>query len=87
MTANRQHLLPLLEYMECTHRGFHTISSSYDRAARILTYFRRCESCGSRLGDVAQLDYQPQFDPYGNDQVLPVDDLPAVETKGSADIR
>jgi hypothetical protein len=63
--------------MACTHQGFHTTSSSYDHGARILTYFRRCEECGARLTDISRLDYEPRFDPHGNDPFLPGADSPA----------
>jgi hypothetical protein len=47
--------------MQCGHRGFHTISSSYDLGTRVLTFFRRCDDCGARLTEVGQLVYEPRF--------------------------
>ena len=47
--------------MQCRHQGFHTISSSYDRGTRLLTFFRRCDECGTRLTEVGQLVYEPRF--------------------------
>jgi hypothetical protein len=47
--------------MQCGHRGFHTISSSYDLGTRVLTFFRRCDDCGARLTEVGQLEYEPRF--------------------------
>lgn len=51
--------------MSCTHQGLHTITSSYDREMRILTYYAICDLCGRRLGDVSRLAYEPRFDPDG----------------------
>ena len=47
--------------MRCRHKGFHTITSSYDRGTRTLTYFRHCDGCGARLGEVTRLAYEPRF--------------------------
>jgi hypothetical protein len=52
--------------MSCLHQGFHTITSSYDHAAKMLVHFRVCDQCGQRLGDVSRLAYEPRFDPGGN---------------------
>jgi hypothetical protein len=49
--------------VSCTHQGLHTITSSYDRERRVLTYYRLCERCGQRLGDVSRLDYMPRYEP------------------------
>lgn len=51
--------------MSCTHQGLHTITSSYDRDRRVLTYYRLCDRCGQRLGDVSRIDYFPRFEPDG----------------------
>lgn len=56
--------------MNCEHQGFHTIASSYDREAKILTCFRLCDECGARLTDVSRTSYEPRFDPRGNDPYL-----------------
>ena len=50
--------------MSCTHQGLHTITSSYDRERRVLTYYRLCERCGQRLGDVSRIDYVPRYQPW-----------------------
>jgi hypothetical protein len=47
--------------MQCGHRGFHTISSSYDRKTRVLTFFRRCDDCGARVAEAGRLAYEPRF--------------------------
>lgn len=60
----------LIRCVTCTHRNIHTISSSYDRERRILTWFRRCAECGAYLGDVTRQVYEPHFDPNGNDRVM-----------------
>ena len=49
--------------MSCTHQGLHTITSSYDRERWVLTYYRLCERCGQRLGDVSRIDYMPRYEP------------------------
>jgi len=49
--------------VSCTHQGLHTITSSYDRERRVLTYYRLCERCGQRLGDVSRIDYLPRYEP------------------------
>jgi hypothetical protein len=47
--------------MQCAHQGFHTISSSYDRATRVLAFFRRCDDCGARVAEVGRIAYEPRF--------------------------
>jgi hypothetical protein len=47
--------------MQCAHQGFHTISSSYDRATRVLAFFRRCDDCGARVAEVGRFAYEPRF--------------------------
>jgi hypothetical protein len=49
--------------MSCRHQGLHTITSSYDRERRVLTYYRLCDRCGQRLGDVSRIDYFPRYEP------------------------
>jgi hypothetical protein len=48
--------------MDCKHQEFHTITSQYDRKKGVLVYFRSCESCGARLGEVHRLVYRPRFE-------------------------
>jgi C4-type Zn-finger protein len=50
----------------CRHDGLHSITTQYDRDGEILVYYRQCERCGSRLGDVDRVDYRPDFNPAGN---------------------
>jgi hypothetical protein len=57
--------------VQCKHHGFHSITSSYDRKTRTLTFFRRCNDCGARLTDVERLAYEPRFDPTGTDRSPP----------------
>lgn len=56
--------------MTCQHSGFHSTSSSYDRARKRLVYFARCDRCGARLKDLYTVEYRPNFDPRGNDRYL-----------------
>jgi hypothetical protein len=37
------------------------MSSSYDRETKVLTFFSRCDECGTRLTEVGQLTYEPRF--------------------------
>ncbi len=48
--------------MACSHRGFHRITSQYDRQAGVLVYLSLCESCGAFLGEVNRLSYRPRFE-------------------------
>ena len=56
--------------MTCPHDDFRSISSQYDRAAKLLVYFSLCDTCGARLEDVHSVEYRPNFDPHGNDRFL-----------------
>ena len=47
--------------VKCRHQGFHTITSSYDRETRVITYFRRCDECGALLSEFGRLAYEPRF--------------------------
>jgi hypothetical protein len=60
--------------VECKHKGFHTITSSYDRKRRTLVYFRRCEECGARLDEVRRLSYEPRFVQHASERFLAVRD-------------
>jgi hypothetical protein len=53
--------------MGCSHDGYHTIRSSYDRASGVLVYLWTCERCGRSLREARRVDYRPSFDPRGND--------------------
>jgi hypothetical protein len=53
--------------MACSHRGYHRITSSYDRDAGVMVYVSLCEACGTSLGEVSRLPYRPRFLPLGND--------------------
>jgi hypothetical protein len=67
------------DVMQCRHHGFHSTTSSYDRGMKVLTYFRCCDECGARLTEVSRLEYEPRFDPAGNDPYLPMGDPPLAE--------
>jgi hypothetical protein len=54
----------------CTHDGFHSGQGRYIRATGRLRYVVICDDCGSELREVTELEYQPDFDPHGNDQYL-----------------
>jgi hypothetical protein len=54
----------------CKHDTLHSITTEYDRRQQILVYYRECEDCGSRVGEVTRLDYRPDFDPAGNEPYL-----------------
>jgi hypothetical protein len=56
--------------MSCSHTGFHTVSSHYDRDRGLLVYHWTCERCGARLKEARRDDYRPSFDPRGNDPYL-----------------
>jgi len=47
--------------VDCRHQDFYTISSSYDRETKVLTFFLRCDKCGLRLTEVAQRTYESRF--------------------------
>jgi hypothetical protein len=55
--------------MACSHRGFHRITSRYDRQAGVLTYVSFCEGCGATIGEVGRVSYRPRFLPMGNEPV------------------
>jgi hypothetical protein len=54
----------------CTHDGFHSGQGRYIQATGRLRYVVICDDCGTELREVTELDYQPDFDPRGNDQYL-----------------
>jgi hypothetical protein len=54
----------------CTHDGFHSGQGRYIQATGRLRYVVICDDCGTELREVTELDYQPAFDPHGNDQYL-----------------
>ncbi len=54
--------------MACSHRGFHRITSQYDRQAGLLVYLSFCESCGASLGEVDRLSYRPRFERGADNQ-------------------
>lgn len=56
--------------MPCSHQGFRSISSGYERRRRVLIFFWTCERCGERLGEAGRTSYRPQFEPRGNDPYL-----------------
>jgi len=56
--------------VSCSHDGFHSIHSRYDRRAGLIVYFWTCERCGVRLNEARREPYRPHFDPHGNDRFL-----------------
>jgi hypothetical protein len=54
--------------MACSHRGFHRITSQYDRQAGVLVYLSFCESCGASLGEVNRMPYRPRFERAADNQ-------------------
>jgi hypothetical protein len=59
-----------MDEMACSHQGFHSVRSAYDRRHGVLVYFWTCERCGARLDEARREDYRPAFDPHGNDRFL-----------------
>jgi hypothetical protein len=47
----------------CHHDGYREIVTRYDRAAGLLTYYWRCESCGVLLQKADRRRYRPRFTP------------------------
>ena len=70
--------------MKCRHQGLHTFTSSYDRGAKILTYFSCCDDCGARLAEVSRVVYEPRFDPHGNDRFLSIADPSRKDARDAA---
>jgi hypothetical protein len=56
--------------MACTHDGFHTIRTVYDRGHGVLVFHWTCERCGARLSEARRERYRPSFDPRGNEAFL-----------------
>ncbi len=56
--------------MGCTHDGFHSIRTSYDRRRGVLVYFWICEGCGERLAEARRESYRPAYDPHGTARFL-----------------
>jgi hypothetical protein len=52
--------------MNCSHDGYHALSSEYDRSRGLLVYVWVCESCGARLKVATEQAYRPHYDPLGN---------------------
>jgi hypothetical protein len=56
--------------MSCSHEGFHSIRTAYDRSLGVLVYFWTCEVCDEILGEARRETYEPRFDPLGNQRFL-----------------
>jgi hypothetical protein len=56
---------PLTVWMSCSHEGFRTVCSSYDREQAVLVFYWMCERCGTRLHEASRTAYRPRFDPLG----------------------
>jgi hypothetical protein len=56
--------------MICSHKGFHTICTSYDDRSGLLIFHWNCEHCGARLSEVRREQYRPSFDPRGHEAFL-----------------
>jgi hypothetical protein len=56
----------LLVRSECTHQGFHSVSSRYDRGLGILAFILTCEHCGAELRELQREPYLPHYDPHGH---------------------
>ena len=54
----------------CKHDGFHSGQGRYSQATGRLRYVVICDDCHAELREVTELEYQPDFDPHGNDQYL-----------------
>jgi hypothetical protein len=57
--------------MACEHDGYREIVTRYDRAAGVLTYYWRCESCGVLLEQAHRLPYRPRFAPLPQARYFP----------------
>jgi hypothetical protein len=53
--------------MSCAHDGFHTGQGRYDEPTGRLRYVMVCDECQQEIGQVAEVPYQPRYDPHGND--------------------
>jgi len=53
--------------MDCSHDGFRSFWSRYDRDEGVLMYFWICDDCTARLDVAHREPYRPSFDPHGND--------------------
>lgn len=56
----------------CSHDGFHSIQSWYDRRDGVLVFYWTCERCGAWLGELRREPYRPEFDPHGYVRFLTV---------------
>ena len=53
------------EQSACSHDGFHTMMTRYDRSSGLLVYCRTCDSCGALVGELGREPYRPSFNPAG----------------------
>jgi hypothetical protein len=56
-----------LDAMSCSHQGFRSVDSSYDRRSGMLVFYWTCDRCGSRLNELTRQRYRPTFDPRGSE--------------------
>jgi hypothetical protein len=52
--------------VNCSHDGYRSIITSYDRPGGVLIYFWACEQCGAILDEAGRQKYQPRFIPLPN---------------------
>lgn len=43
----------------CTHRGFHSGSSAYNRESEVLRFLMVCDDCGLEVREVERQQYRP----------------------------
>ena len=53
---------------DCSHDGFHSVRSDYDRRQGILRFHWTCDDCGARLAEAHRSEYRPSFEPLGNER-------------------
>jgi len=54
----------------CTHDGFHSVTTRYDRQRGVLICLWKCDRCGQLIGELRRLSYRPRFDPGGSDRLM-----------------
>jgi hypothetical protein len=56
----------------CSHEGFHSIRSCYDRRHGVLVYYWTCDVCGTWLGELRRIPYRPHLDERGSQRFFTV---------------
>jgi hypothetical protein len=64
----------LSDEMVCTHDGYHSIQTMYDRRDGELVFFWTCERCGARLSEAKRVEYRPAFHPGANRPTFATDE-------------